>query len=170
MLKRTILSAALLWSTQAQAQPAAETAAAPAPPQEFTAEALSTVVVIVNAENETPLELGKKVRRYYLKYVLRWPKLGIDVTPVDYATHTPLRERFISEGIGYSQDEMERFWIERGYQSNVIPPVQVATEVEMLQYIKANPGAIGYVSAAILQIDGAMDSVRVIGEIPPEGD
>ena len=192
MLKGTTFLAALLWSTSAQAQsddtptepppeaPVEEAppapAAAPPPPepapapvqQEFSQEALSTVVVNVNVANETPLELGKKVRRYYLKYVIQWPKMDFDVTPVDYATHTPLRERFVTEAIGYNQDEMERYWIERGYQSSIIPPVVVDTEVEMLQYVKANPGAIGYVSAAILQIDGATDNIRIIGEIPPE--
>lgn len=102
--------------------------------------------VIVNVAN--PLSSVKRVdlSRLFLKKTTRWPN-GVAVLPVDLSMVSPLRGRFTREIHGRSLDAILAYWRQQLFSGGEEPPL-VRPESEVIAFVRANPGAIAYVSAA----------------------
>src|SRR5262249_32298358 len=68
---------------------------------------------------------------------------GQPVLPVEQVETSPLREAFAREVLGMSTAAAAQAVSKRGD-----PPLSVATDREVLAYVRLKPGAIGYVSAS----------------------
>jgi ABC-type phosphate transport system substrate-binding protein len=85
--------------------------------------------------------------RIFLKQELKFAS-GARAVPVDLAKTSPVRAAFSKEVLGKAVSAVEQFWIQQVFAGKETPPVSKATDAEVLDFVKATPGAIGYVAAS----------------------
>ena len=108
-------------------------------------------VVIVAASNPATSIRRQELARFFLKKTGRWND-GRGVVPVDLSAGSPVRSAFTRavlsvEGMGQISS-VQNFWLQQVYSGRSTPPAIKATDAEVLAFVTANPGAIGYVGAA----------------------
>lgn len=65
--------------------------------------------------------------------------------PVDQSAKSPVRRAFTATVIGLSMGELQMYWQRRVAADRVFPPPIKGTDKEVLDYVSATAGAIGYV-------------------------
>jgi len=100
------------------------------------------VKIIVNQANPTSALSKAKVSELFLRKATTWDD-GQPVLPVEQVDSSPLREQFSREVLGMSASAAQQAASHRGD-----PPVSVASDREVLAYVRLKPGAIGYISAS----------------------
>src|SRR5262245_25758421 len=98
--------------------------------------------IVVNTLNPTNSLSKAQVSDLFLRKSTTWED-GQPVLPVEQAETSPLRETFAREVLGMSPTAAAQQASRRGD-----PPLAVATDREVLAYVRLKPGAIGYVSAS----------------------
>lgn len=101
-----------------------------------------SVRIIVNQQNPTTALSKARISELFLRKATTWED-GQPVLPVEQVESSPLRETFYREVLGMSATAAQQAAAHRGDQ-----PVSVATDREVLAYVRLKPGAIGYVSAS----------------------
>jgi ABC-type phosphate transport system substrate-binding protein len=81
--------------------------------------------------------------------------------PVDQSAKSPVRHAFTVAVLGVSMGEIQRYWQERVATQRLFPPPIKSNDEEVLRYVAANPGAVGYVAAEI----AIPESVRVVSVV-----
>ena len=121
----------------------------------------SAQVIIVNAANKH-IELSKdEVSNLFLKKTLKWNG-GKSVVPVDQDKSAKVRELFSKAYHGRSPSAIESFWQQQIFSGKDVPPAVKTSDEEVIAFVKANPNAIGYVSAGTELGDG-VKVVKVSG-------
>ncbi len=86
-----------------------------------------------------------------------WPD-GTTVEPVEPPEKSRTRAYFLSDVMnGKSALALKAFWQKRVFSGRDTPPVEKASDEEVVAFVRANPGAIGYVAA-----DARSDGVKVV--------
>jgi ABC-type phosphate transport system substrate-binding protein len=81
--------------------------------------------------------------------------------PVDQSSKAPVRRAFASSVIGLSIGELQMFWQRRVVSERVFPPPIKDSDDEVIGFVAANAGAVGYVSAGAA-IPGTVKVVAVV--------
>jgi ABC-type phosphate transport system substrate-binding protein len=107
-------------------------------------------VVVVAANNPVSSMKREELARLFLKKTSRWSD-GREVLPVDQSVGSPVRRTFTHsvlsvEGLGQIS-AVQNFWLQQVYSGRSAPPPVKPTDSDVLAYVGANPGAIGYVSS-----------------------
>ena len=92
----------------------------------------------------------------FLKQAPKWGD-GSTVQPVDQSMRSPVRQSFAADVLQRPLVELQMFWSRR-MATGVTPPPVKQTDEDVVAYVAATPGSIGYVSAAA----ALPDSVRPI--------
>lgn len=107
------------------------------------------LAVIVNSENTTNVLSQSEVKLIYLRKITkRWSSIHKNIVPVDRKGMPEAKKVFLDKILGMSEDDLERYYAEREYQYAEMPPVEVASDAEVIEFVSKNIGAIGYVSAS----------------------
>ena len=78
--------------------------------------------------------------------------------PVDQSLKTPVRRAFTTSVLGRSMGEIQRYWQDRVALDRVFPPPIKSSDEEVLGFVAATAGAVGYVG-----LDTAIpENVKVI--------
>jgi ABC-type phosphate transport system substrate-binding protein len=101
--------------------------------------------VVVNASNSIPTITKTKVADLFLKRVTRWEN-GRAVTPVDLSEKSAVRGAFCKELLGKEVAWVKSYWQKMIFSGRATPPAELSSEAEVLDYIRNNADAIGYVS------------------------
>ena len=123
----------------------------------LTAQNNAGYVVIVNESNYLTSVSPSELSRLFTKQTVRWTT-GQAVTPVDLRADSPAREQFSHEVMGKSTAEVKAYWQTVIFSGRGIPPMEAPNEATVVQFVRATPGAIAYVSAGTPLGDG----VRVV--------
>jgi ABC-type phosphate transport system substrate-binding protein len=111
------------------------------------------VIVIVNdaapATSLTVDELG----RVFQKERVRWAN-GLTLEPVDLADSHSARERFSRMVFGKSTAQVKSWWQTQVFAGRSVPPVELQTEAQVVEYVRLHAGAIAYVSSTTPVVDG----------------
>jgi ABC-type phosphate transport system substrate-binding protein len=120
---------ALLW-----AAPAA--AAEPAP---------VALVVVVHPGVQVSALPRPLLSRYFLKKTTQWPDGSLlrPVEPIDPA----LRRAFAEQVHLRSAADITAYWIALIFSGRELPPLEKASDADLVAWVRATPGAIGYVAA-----------------------
>ena len=110
--------------------------------------------IVVNAANPTRTLSRNQLSRLFLKKTTTWDS-GELVLPVDQAEESAIRAKFCKDVHQKTPASVAAYWQQRIFSGRDVPPVEKRTEADVLAYVKNNPGAVGYVSAAT-------DDVRVV--------
>jgi len=104
-------------------------------------------VVIVNVSNQTTEMPEDLVGRMFLRKVRKW-RDGQAVAPVDHPLASPLRSAFSRKVLRLTTAEVRDYWMKQTLSGGEVPPALRASEREILEFVKGETGAIGYVSAS----------------------
>ena len=102
-------------------------------------------VIIVNSNNTTQSMSKQQLSRCFMKQTATWAS-GVPVLPVDQAASAAIREEFSKEIMGRDVSAVKSFWQRQIFSGRSVPPPEKASDGEVIMFVTANAGAIGYVS------------------------
>jgi ABC-type phosphate transport system substrate-binding protein len=111
------------------------TSAAPSP----------ALVVIVNVDNPAEQVSRKFLTEAFLKKTTRWPH-GELIRPVDQLPDAPVRKRFSEEVLKRTVAAVRSYWQQLIFAGRDVPPPEVGSDEQVVQYVLKHSGAVGYVS------------------------
>jgi ABC-type phosphate transport system substrate-binding protein len=104
-----------------------------------------TYKVIVNVANPETTVSTERLSTLFLKNVGKWPN-GVPVLPVDQSTTAPVRIAFSKDVFDQAVMAIQSYWQDQIRQGLEGPPPGKASDRDVVAYVEANAGAIGYVS------------------------
>lgn len=110
------------------------------------AHAQGDVKVIVNSANPLSELQASEVANLFLKRALKFPGGGPAV-PVDQAKNSAIRASFARTVLGRPVSAVDAYWQQQIFAGGELPPATKAADDDVVAFVKATPGAIGYVSA-----------------------
>ncbi len=116
--------------------------------------------VIVNANNPAAVLMASEVSRIYLGIANVWPDRTL-VLAVDQNTGSPVHDAFVREIIGKDSISLSRYWEQAIFSGRAVPPPTLSTDLEIMDFVRRNPGAIGYVSANT-SLDAALKAIKIV--------
>ncbi|MDH5445327.1 MAG: phosphate ABC transporter substrate-binding protein [Gammaproteobacteria bacterium] len=116
----------------------------------------SGVSVIVNKSYRGGSVPMSDIKRIYLGKKRSLPG-GYTVRPVDQQTNSPAYRTFYRKVVSKSASQLKSYWSKMIFSGKGRPPKTVGSDNQIKDWVRNNPGAIGYVSSS------AVDStVKVI--------
>lgn len=109
--------------------------------------------VIVNASEATSSMAKGDVSNVFLKK-------GGKLTPVDQGKGSPTREAFSKAVHGRPVAAIQSYWQQQIFSGKDVPPVEKGSDAEVIAFVKANPGSIGYVSSGA-ELGGGVKALTV---------
>ncbi len=103
--------------------------------------------VIVNPANPVTSLRETEVARLFLKKTAAWPT-GAPVAAVDQERTSSVRRVFSLEVHAKDPDAIVAHWQTMVFSGRDTPPPVKASDASVVDFVRANPGAIGYVSEA----------------------
>lgn len=113
-------------------------------------------VIIVSADNPVRALPAHALADIYLGRRTRFPD-GRRAEPVDYRDGSSATDAFYREILGRSAPQLRAHWSRLLFTGRGRAPHQVGSAEELIEWIAAQPNAIGYVAA-----DTVDDSVRIV--------
>jgi ABC-type phosphate transport system substrate-binding protein len=113
--------------------------------------------VIVHPSNGASSVTRRQLSDMFLKKLTRWPGGGT-VEPVEPPERSRTRAYFLSDVMeGRSALALKAFWQKRVFSGRDTPPLEKGSEEEVVAFVRANPGAVGYVATGT-----AVEGVKVL--------
>ena len=106
--------------------------------------AAGEVVVVANPDLAEDVIARKDLQRIYLGKRTTWSD-RTSIVPVMLKSG-PLHEEFVEDLVGRSEHRFATYWRQMVFTGKGIPPKSFADEDEIISFVKATPGAVGYVS------------------------
>lgn len=116
-------------------------------------------VVIVNAANNTTTLTADELAHLFLKKTVRWPG-GSAVVPVDQSPSSRVRAAFSTAVLEKSVGAVQAYWQTMIFSGRGVPPSELASDEAVVSFVRATPGAVGYVSPST-PLGGGVHAVRV---------
>lgn len=101
--------------------------------------------VVVNSSNTTTSISKEQLSRCFMKQTNTWIN-GTPVLPVDQVASSQVRIEFSSAVHDRDVNAVKSYWQRQIFSGRGVPPPEKATDDEVLVFVSANPGAVGYVS------------------------
>jgi len=121
-----------------------------------SAHAATGFKLVVNPGNPTQSLTRAEVARLFLKKVSAWPD-GRPVAAVDQERSSEVRKSFSETVHQKDPDAISAYWQVLVFSGREVPPKTLKSDEEVLAFVRATPGGVGYVSTA-----AHADGVRVI--------
>ncbi len=102
--------------------------------------------VVVNASNPTTSISKEQLSRCFMKQTNTWIN-GATVTPVDLSAASSVRVEFSTAVHDRDVNAVKSYWQRQIFSGRGVPPPEKASDEEVLAFVRANPGAVGYVSS-----------------------
>lgn len=111
--------------------------------------AQADIAVVVHPANPVQRLTSRQVAELYLGRA-RTFESGQYAVVIDHARDDPLRIQFFRDVSGMSLGQVTAYWSRLQFTGQVQPPQNVQGDTAVLEQVRRNPAAIGYVSAANL--------------------
>lgn len=105
--------------------------------------------VIVIAHPSVPALDAATVNRLYTGRAIE--VAGNPVTPVNAVAGSPVRQRFLGYYLRQDEEKYRAYWTVRRHVGKGVPPRELKTSAEVIEYVQSTPGAVGYIDAADLK-------------------
>lgn len=145
MLSELVVVAAILLSAAEPLQPRVD------PPFRIVAHRSLPVESLTRAQ----------VSAIFMRRTRSWPG-GLEVRPVEPSTRSRVREQFSHTIHGKSVAYVTRYWHRVIFAGRGVPPAELPADAAILDFVKNNRGAIGYINGNTPPGDG----VKVIAVRP----
>lgn len=110
------------------------------------AEASGAYILIVHPANPAREVDRSFVAQAFLKKATHWPS-GVPIQPVDLDQKSPVRRRWSNEVLNRSVDAVKAYWQQMIFSGRSLPPPEVTTDEQVIDFVIHRVGSIGYVSA-----------------------
>jgi ABC-type phosphate transport system substrate-binding protein len=100
--------------------------------------------VVVHKANPVSSLTRAELSAIFMRRVRSWPD-GTEIRPVDHRAEARVRERFSWTVHGKSVAYVIRYWQRLIFAGRGIPPPEVRSGAAVMELVRANRGAIGYV-------------------------
>ena len=117
--------------------------------------------VVVNAAAGTDEISTGDLSKIFQKKAGKLPS-GESASPVDQDKDAAVRESFSQAVHGRSANQIESFWQQQIFSGKDVPPEKKGSDAEVLDFVRSNPGAIGYVSGSA-SLGAGVKVIRVVG-------
>jgi ABC-type phosphate transport system substrate-binding protein len=112
--------------------------------------------IVVNPSNPLTVVDRADLARVFMKMVTSWPN-GTPATAIDQPRTAAVRAAFSRDVHKMDVDAVAARWAALVYSGREVPPAVKASDEEVVDFVRHNPGAVGYVSA-----DAPTDGVKVL--------
>ena len=102
--------------------------------------------IIVNTANPVQAVTKEQVARSFMRKIKKWDN-GSSVVPVDQTANLPVRDAFSKAIHGRATRAIVAAWQQEIFAGREIPPAEKSGDAAVIAFVKANPGAIGYVAS-----------------------
>ena len=99
--------------------------------------------LVVVAHPDTPALNEDTLQKIYLGKIVKIN--GHPIIPVNLNRGSVLRMAFMQQVLAQDDDKFIAYWTVRRYIGKGSPPREFATVREQLEFVRATPGAVGYV-------------------------
>ncbi|HEX9982237.1 MAG TPA: hypothetical protein VGF69_03150 [Thermoanaerobaculia bacterium] len=103
--------------------------------------------VVVHRSNPITSISKSELSDYLLKKKTTWPDKK-PVVAVDLTDKSPVRGKLSQEVLGRSPAAIKSYWQQQIFSGRDVPPVEKASDRDVIAFVQVTPGAIGYVSDA----------------------
>lgn len=121
-----------------------------------TAQGQPGYVVIAHADNPATSVPKSQLSKMLLKRVSRWED-GTRVEPVDQGAREAVRIAFTKDVHGRSVSGVKNYWQSQIFSGKGVPPLEVASDGEVVDFVKSRRGGVGYISRS-----ASVDGVKVL--------
>jgi ABC-type phosphate transport system substrate-binding protein len=104
-------------------------------------------VVVVNPANPVTTLDRKFLEEAFLKKTTRWRDDEV-IRPVDLGPGSAVRQKFSETTIRRSVASVRSYWQQMIFAGRDVPPPELDTDEEVVKYVLAHRGGVGYVSAS----------------------
>lgn len=104
------------------------------------------LVVIVNAANPVTSVTASQLSNLFLKKLTQWGG-GLPAMPVDLKPDSPARESFSRQIHRKGTAAVRAYWQQMIFSGREVPPPEKASAREVVSFVSANRGGVGYVPA-----------------------
>jgi ABC-type phosphate transport system substrate-binding protein len=104
-------------------------------------------VIIVNEANPVESIAKSDLSKLFLKKVSKFDN-GTKAVPVDQISDSSVREQFSSDVLSKTVSATKSYWSQQLFSGAGVPPEEKSSDAGVISFVKSNPGAIGYISAA----------------------
>jgi ABC-type phosphate transport system substrate-binding protein len=105
-------------------------------------------IVVIGNSNVPKIDTATVQKIYTGKYI---SVAGVSVTPVGAKSGTAMRNRFLQDYLNQDEEKYTAYWTVRRYIGKGAPPVELSSSAEVISYVQATPGAVGYIDEAELR-------------------
>lgn len=110
-----------------------------------TAAAAADFKIVVNSANPIDSISHERLSDIFLKKLTRWDN-GHAISPVDQAERNAVRDGFTRGALHKEVAWIEGYWQKMIFSGRATPPARLASDAEVLEFVRSNPDAIGYVA------------------------
>lgn len=104
--------------------------------------------VIVNNTNSVSNITKSDLSAIFLKTTNRWDN-GTNIEPVDLSSRSAVRADFSQDVHGRSVGAIRSHWQQAAFSGAGTAPLERGSDADVIEFVRNNPGAIGYISAGI---------------------
>ena len=119
-------------------------------------------LVVVHADNPASSIPRQDLARIFLKKKGQWDEGG-EALPVDRNADSAVREAFSRTILEREVAEIEGYWQRVSFAGRDAPPPELAADREVLDFVRRDPGAVGYV-ASWAALDAGVRALEVTDE------
>jgi ABC-type phosphate transport system substrate-binding protein len=76
---------------------------------------------------------------------------GVGITVVNAVPGSALRQRFLTLYLQQDDDQYRAYWTVRRHVGKGVPPREMGSNAEVINFVQNTPGAVGYIDAADLR-------------------
>lgn len=115
--------------------------------------------IVVHSSNPTDILTKEQLGKMFLKKIVKWDT-GTPIIPVDQAPISPVRAAFNKIVHGKPASAIASYWQQQIFAGRDVPPAEKSGDAAVLAFVKANPGAIGYITAGVTPDGVKLLSIR----------
>lgn len=114
----------------------------------FRAEAAEPVPVLIGSPGMARIDAATAARLYTGRTI---EVGGQPVTVLNAPVGSALRHRFLALVLQQDDEQYRAYWTVRRHVGKGAPPRELASSADVIAYVTANPGAVGYIDASELR-------------------
>ena len=103
-------------------------------------------MIVVHPDSRVESVSRAELSKIFLGRLRTWSD-GTPARPVDQLPDRPVRERFSRRVHARSVVMVEVYWKRQIFSGRGVPPAELRDDQRVLEFVRASPGAVGYVDA-----------------------
>ncbi|MDD5296934.1 MAG: hypothetical protein PHU46_08480 [Rhodocyclaceae bacterium] len=108
--------------------------------------AVAGVMVVVNPRSSVDHLSRDDVINIFMGRFRQLPN-GLPASPVDLPVTERAKPEFYRLLVGKDMDQIAAYWSRLVFTGRTAPPMQAGSVEDMIRYLNANPGAVGYMDS-----------------------